>query len=135
MTIYLDTNVLVYLVETIPGWAQISEARIDLLRRPDELLWLGLSDLSRMECRVGPLKRRNALVLQDYGDFFRKSNVRIVPLSTAVYDLAAEIRAQYGFSTTDAIHLAAAVEAGSDAFLTNDTQLGSFRGLPVEVLS
>jgi hypothetical protein len=34
----------------------------------------------------------------------------------------------------DSLHLAAAVEAGCDRFLTNDTRLSAFTALPVEVL-
>ncbi len=36
--------------------------------------------------------------------------------------------------TIDALHLAAAVESGCGAFLTNDARLGGFRDLVVEIL-
>jgi predicted nucleic acid-binding protein len=49
-------------------------------------------------------------------------------------DRAAEIRAQYGFKTPDAIHLAAAVVSGGDAFLTNDHRLDRFADIAVETL-
>lgn len=41
----------------------------------------------------------------------------------------------YHFKIPDAIHLAAALEAGCQVFLTNDARLRSFRGLDVEALS
>ena len=135
MTIYLDTNVLVYLVETIPKWVRITEARLRALGRSDETQLLAISDLSRLECRVGPLRSQDVALLQAYGDFFKRTDVRVVPIVDTVFDLAAEIRAAYRFKTIDALHLAAAVEARCDAFLTNDLKLGTFPGLPVEVLS
>ncbi|MCP5096266.1 MAG: type II toxin-antitoxin system VapC family toxin [Chloroflexi bacterium] len=46
-----------------------------------------------------------------------------VPLTRAMMDQATAIRAQYGFKTPDAIHLACAITAKCDLFLTNDKQL------------
>ena len=50
----------------------------------------------------------------------------MVPFTRAVFQRAAEIRAQYGFQTPDALHLATAENAGCKLFITND---GDFRGL------
>jgi predicted nucleic acid-binding protein len=44
------------------------------------------------------------------------------------------IRAHYGFKTPDAIHLAAAVVAGCEVFLTNDHRLDRFSDLTVEIV-
>ena len=53
----------------------------------------------------------------------------MVPFTPGVFRRAAEIRAQFNFRTPDALHLAAAVEAACDVFLTNDAQLTRFTGL------
>jgi len=52
-----------------------------------------------------------------------------------VYCDSTLIRAQYGFRTLDAIHLAAAVEDGCGTFLTNDARLHAFSGVAVEALA
>lgn len=95
---------------------------------------LAVSDLSRLECRVGPLKRGDARLLAKYDGFFALPGVHRLPLTTAVYDLATGIRAAHNFKTADALHLAAAVEHGCSSFLTNDTRLSRFPGITVEVL-
>jgi hypothetical protein len=46
-----------------------------------------------------------------------------VEFTGAVFRRAAEIRASGNFKTPGALHLAAAVEGGCTAFLTNDTHL------------
>ena len=46
-----------------------------------------------------------------------------------------ELRAQFAFKTADALHLAAAIEAGCGLFLTADTKLARCTSIPVEVLS
>ena len=55
-------------------------------------------------------------------------------MGTAVFDRATQIRAIHGFKTPDAVHLAAAVEAGCTVFLTNDHRLAAFTGITVEVV-
>jgi predicted nucleic acid-binding protein len=92
------------------------------------------SDLTRLECRVKPLKLGATVTLADFDAFFTRPDVRLVPISTAVFDRATVIRATHNFKLGDALHLAAAAEAGCDRFLTNDTRLSAFSDIPVEVL-
>ncbi len=70
-----------------------------------------ISDLTRMECLVGPLKSGDAAVEADFHAFFRVTNV--VAITAAVCDRAARIRATYNFKPLDAPHLAAAVGHGA----------------------
>jgi predicted nucleic acid-binding protein len=52
-----------------------------------------------------------------------------------VIDLATEIRANFGFTTPDAIHLAAAMVTKCDEFLTNDQRLQRFDEMRVVVIA
>lgn len=119
MCIYLDTAPVIYSVEQVMPYAAIVDAR---LTAPGVAPIV--SDLTRPECRVKPLRNGNVYLLQDYDDYFQGAVVEIIPLSREVIDYATEIRAQYGFKTPDAIHLAAAVVSGCNVFLTNDHRLG-----------
>jgi len=87
-----------------------------------------------MECRVKPLRDGNAELLKDYDEFFQNAVAEIIPLTRQVIDRATEIRAQYGFKTPDAIHPAAAVVSGCDAFLTNNHRLDRFSDITIEVV-
>jgi len=66
--------------------------------------------------------------------FCTRPDVQVVPITTAVFDRAALIRATHNYKLADSLHLAAAVESGCDRFLTNDSRLSSFPDIPVEVL-
>jgi hypothetical protein len=68
--------------------------------------------------------------------FFESDQVRMLPLTIAVCERAAQIRAASSFrlKVPDCLHLAAAVEAGCSLFLTNDQQLSQYHGVPVEIL-
>jgi predicted nucleic acid-binding protein len=81
-----------------------------------------------------PIRLGNAAALAVYDGFFARPDVRIVPITTAVFDRATHIRATHNFKLGDALYLAAAVEARCDSFLTNDTRLAAFTDVPVEGL-
>jgi predicted nucleic acid-binding protein len=129
MRIYLDAAPVIYTVEQVALYGAAVDAR---LSAPGVVLVA--SDLTRMECRVKPLRAGDAALLQDFDDYFAGTVAEIVPLSRPVVDRATEIRARYRFKTPDAIHLAAAESSGCDVFLTNDLRLSAFSGITIEVV-
>jgi predicted nucleic acid-binding protein len=126
----LDTAPLIYVFERHPvHFVQVEPvvAAIDL-----GALRGVASSLALLETLVGPLKSGNATLADAYRRALTLStNLELVPMDEAVAELAADIRAKYGFKTPDAIHLATAVRAKADAFLTNDEQLRAFAGVRV----
>ncbi|MGH7127273.1 MAG: type II toxin-antitoxin system VapC family toxin [Planctomycetaceae bacterium] len=132
MLVYLDSNIVVYLVEQPSNFGPRAALRVQaLLASGDRIM---VSDLTRVECRSNPLAAGDQGTLLHYDVFFSQTADRVMPLSTAVCDRATLIRGQYRYRTPDALHLAAAVEAGCGAFLTNDLRLSSFPDLTVEIL-
>ncbi|MDA1049051.1 MAG: type II toxin-antitoxin system VapC family toxin [Planctomycetota bacterium] len=130
MRIYLDANPVIYTVERMEPYAAIVDARLAAIG-----IVRVASDLTRLECRVKPIQLGNTAVLRDFDEYFAENVSEIVPLTRAVMDRATEIRAQFGFKTPDAIHLAAATAANCDVFLTNDHRLDRFTEITVEVIS
>ncbi len=129
----LDANPVIYLIEQPANLGSKVTARVsDLLASGERL---AVSDLVRMECQVGPLKANDAELLARYGTFFSSPDLNVLPVSPAVCDRAARIRAEYGFKPLDSLHLAAAVEHGCTRFLSNDAQLKRFPDILVEILS
>ena len=59
----------------------------------------------------------------------------MLPMTPAVWERAARIRAVYKLQALDSVHLASAIEHGCDIFLTNDAQLKKCGGITVEVLT
>lgn len=129
MRVYLDAAPVIYAVEQVPLYAAAVDARLSTA----EIVQV-VSDLTRMECRVKPLRDGNSDLLNDYDDYFTGVVAEVVPLSREVIDRATVIRAQYGLKTPDAIHLAAAVTSGCPIFLTNDHRLDRFPDITVEVV-
>lgn len=121
MKVYLDSCIVIYLVEKREPWRN----RIQSLLLPQTGLLprVFYSDLTRMECRVGPKTRTDPIALAEYDRFFAAPHFQKAPITTAAFDLATELRAQHRLKTPDALHLAIAIQVGCDEFWSNDQRL------------
>ena len=61
--------------------------------------------------------------------------IATTPLSVAIADRSARLRADYNLRTPDAVQLATALHTSCDSFLTNDLRLRSVSELKIIVLS
>lgn len=121
LRVYLDSCIVIYLVQAPP---EIREAVRGALRPPDGAAPQAyVSALTRLECRVWPLRENASELLTAYDRFFGSRDLRRCRLTGVVYDLATELRAGHGVKTPDALHLAAALDAGCMEFWTNDRRL------------
>jgi uncharacterized protein len=132
MILFLDTNVVIYAVENPKVFGPMANTRLTAARTAGDTFMI--SDLVRMESLVGPLKHGDAILEQEYRQFFAATDVTVVAVTAAVCDRAARIRATHNFKPMDALQLAAAVEHGANVFLTADARLASFTDVTVEVL-
>jgi predicted nucleic acid-binding protein len=132
MRIYCGSVTLIYWIDHVGSFHLRAETRVLALQAAGDRITI--SDRTRLECRVGPLKRKDPVTMAAFDQFFGRPNVLLVPLSAAVFERAAQLRADLGFKTPDAIHLAASIEAHCDCFLTSDAQLTCCADILVEVL-
>jgi predicted nucleic acid-binding protein len=133
MTVCLDANIVIYLVEADPVWEPRATARIAALRAAGEDI--AVSDAARLECLVHPFRNNNPAEIASFTSFFASPTVRMLPTTVAVWERAARIRALFRLPALDSLHLATAAEHGCGLFLTNDAQLARFTDIPVEVLT
>jgi uncharacterized protein len=133
VAVFLDTNIVIYLIERTPHFGAIAATRVqDLIVQGQRLL---VSDLVRMECCVRPLRLNDAITLAAFNGYFDSDDVDVAAITAAVCNRAAVIRAKYHFRPMDSLHLATAVENGCTQFLTHDVRLKGFSDMAVEVLS
>lgn len=135
MIVCLDANCLISLIEQVAGWEAKVVARLAALRAAGDEI--AVSDLTRTECLAGPLASGDLPVLTGYATFFNNPTIHCLPLTAAVCERAARIRAASRFTlkVPDCLHLAAAAEHGCGLFLTNDAQLTRCTDIVVEVLT
>lgn len=133
MRLYLDANSIIYCVEGASAFRSAVLARITPVEQEPAGL-LMTSRLSRLECRVKPMRDANVPLLQTYDSFFSKKGLLVAEVGPQVIEIATELRAKYGFRTPDALHLATAIVEGADGMLTGDRSLARCTEVHVEVL-
>lgn len=130
MRVYLDSAAVIYLVEDIAPWeASVRSFLLQSSAVPQA------SVLTRMECRVLPMREGRAELLADYETFFAGLGGGLLPLNAAVFERATSLRAHLNLRTPDALHLAVAIVSGCDVFLTNDRSLSRCTEIRVEMLA
>ena len=133
LTIGLDTAPLIYYVEERTGY-------LEKVAPVFEALDIGsfravISTITLMEVLVVPLRRGDSGLATRYRDILlRSSNVRAIEVNQTVAETAARIRADYNTKPPDSIHLATAVVAGAQYFLTNDKALPSLPTLQMLIV-
>lgn len=129
MRVYLDAAPVVYLVEQVEPYASELERRLSV---PGTVQVC--SDLTRLECRVKPIRDNQQALLSAFDRYLHEIITEMLPLSPQVIDQATLLRARYTFRTPDAIHLAAAIVHECDLFLTNDYRLRRCAEIAVEAV-
>jgi len=66
-------------------------------------LRLSVNRLSWLECRVGPLRRRDPTALERFEDFFSRPDLQWVELTAGVGEQATLLRADHHLRTPDAL--------------------------------
>ena len=129
MKIYLDSCIVIYLIEGA-GPLQIA---VETAIRENSMKAFCVSELVRLECKVGPMKRSQKKLLEEYDRFFE--NVSVLDMNKNVFESATLLRATHSLKTPDALHLACAMHNQCDEFWTNDNHLtGISRKIKVQTL-
>jgi len=135
VTLFLDANVVIYLVEGAREFRGRVTARLEHYRQQNELTRIAVSRLSWLECRVRPLREKNQRALLAYESFFTEPDLIIVELTAPVVEAAAQIRAALNLSTPDALQAACALQiSGPVQVLSNDRRLVRVPGMTVEAV-
>ncbi len=119
--LFLDTAPVIYHIEGNPAYQPLTDIIFQQIQNgiPEAVT----SSVTLAECLVHPYRHGDQLLIQK----FRNAITRGIHTHyTGVDDSAeqaAELRARYNLTLTDAFQIAAALASGCDAFLTNDAML------------
>ncbi|WP_019583467.1 PIN domain-containing protein [Thioalkalivibrio sp. ALE16] len=128
MLAFLDASAIIYLLEGDRRTRESVRQVLRELEQGDGPPALAVSALSRLECRVRPLREANTPVLEQLDAFFGDPGLSVIALDTAVLEKATELRAHHGLRTPDAIQAASLLAVDPEgAFVTGD---GDFQKVP-----
>src|SRR5258707_761647 len=133
-TVYLDTNIIIYAIE---GFTDLADQIKALLQAMDDAeISVATGELTLAEVLVKPIKDQNLTAQQAYRDFLISTPVlQVVPITRAILETAASLRATTKLKLPDAIHFATSNLSGCDSFLSNDVNFKSAGFGSVKILS
>lgn len=125
MRLYLDANAIVFVVEgpdelraTVTAWPDKAE------NSPDGAVCT--SRLSFTECYTQSLREGNRVAFQALEGFFNTSGIEILSLDEDLVDIATDLQKDFSLKTVDALHVATAIRAKADVFLTRDSGISRY---------
>ncbi len=131
--LYVEAAPLIYYVEEHPVYVQRMEAIISFIENtPIEAV---SSVISLAEVLNQPIKLGRNDLEKAYRDILISGEYfRLLPVVQSIAESAARLRAYHNLRTPDALHIATALDAQCDAFLTNDNGLKRITQVRVLVL-
>jgi predicted nucleic acid-binding protein len=129
----LDTPIFIYHIEGTTQLAGLAGVALDELAGG---AFTGVTSvLTLMEIAVKPLQMRRPDVAEEYEVLLANyPNLVIAALDRPTARRAAELRAEYRLRPADALQVAACLEQGATAFLSNDRELRRITRLQVWML-
>lgn len=129
----VDTAPVIYFVEQNPAYFPLV---FEVFRRIHETTITGCSSVITLtEVLTHPKRAQDSHLEQVYRSLLLNSaSMLLINTDPAIADNAASLRARYSLLTPDAIQIATALQAGCEAFLTNDRRLQRVTELRVLVL-
>lgn len=129
----LDTVVFVYLLEDRGKFGRRAERILKTVEKGE--LEAVFSSIGIIEILTGPKKLgRYELALQYKELIVHFPHLTIAGINERIVDIASDLRASYGITTPDAIHLATALDFGASKFFTNDRTLRKVKEISVELI-
>jgi len=130
--LFLDTAPVIYHVEGVATYQPVTDVIFqEISRGTVEAI---TSSVTLAECLVHPYKRGDMVLAQRFRNVITAGvHTRYVGVDVAA-EKAAELRARYNLSLTDAFQVAAALSVNCEAFLTNDNGIKRVTELHVLVL-
>jgi len=133
-SVYFDTSAIIFSVEKIEPLA--SRLRPYWLAARSGDLALMTSELTLLETLVKPIQSGDDALEQSFRALLLQSReLQMIPITTAVLERAAHLRAEFGVKTPDAIHAASALLLGCGQFVTHDSGFRRVAGLPVTMIT
>jgi predicted nucleic acid-binding protein len=129
----IDTSIFIYHIEASTQYAGLAREALDALVQGT---FLGVTSvLTLMEITVQPLRLNRPIAANQYELLVSAiPNLRIIDVNRETARRAAELRAVHRLQAADAVQVAACLQHGATAFLTNDKGIRRVTALEVILL-
>ncbi len=129
----IESAPFIYYVEKNPTYFPRMSAIMQMIASHHMIA--ATSVITLTETLTHPMQRGDSTVEIAYRRMFTQSReLKLIPVTFAIAERAAELRARYNLKTPDALQVATALNAGCDALLTNDFGLRRVTEIPIVIL-
>src|SRR3990170_3762731 len=128
-TLFIDTAPIIYYIEAHPKFGPLAKEVVSAFQSGNLNAYSSVITLA--EVLPKPIERGDEKLARKFAEFLKHGrNLTMIEISEGTAETAGKLRGRYPFlKTVDAIQLAAALDVGAGAFLTNDTKLQQFNEL------
>lgn len=132
--IFIDTAPVIYYIEAHPQFGPLAKEVVDAFQSGRLIAFSSVIILA--EVLPKPIEAGNEKLAKKFTEFIKHGkNLNVAGISPNIAERAGRLRGQYlDLKTVDAIQIAAAIDVGADAFLTNDKKLKRIKEIRVLVL-
>lgn len=129
----IDTNLFIYYFENISPWSGLVES---LITRQSPKTVIIASSLLFTELLVAPMKHHASHLVEVYTHLEQFiEHITILPFTRDIAIYSASLRAHYGISTPDAIHIATAIHGGASIFYTADKRIPHMKEIQIQQIN
>lgn len=131
--LYLDASIIIYSIEKIePYWGLLQP--LWRAAQTGQFSLVG-SELLLLETLIAPVRAGDEHLEEAFRTLLSHSReIRLLPISRPILDIAIRLRAESGLKSPDAIHAATALYSGCNVLLTNDPAFKRVTGIETTVL-
>lgn len=134
-SIFIDTAPVIYYIEAHPQFGPLAKEAVTIFQSGS--LNAFSSVITITEVLPKPIEQEDEKLARRFAEFLKHGkNLTMMEISEMIAERAGKLRGRYPFlKTVDAIQISAAINAGADAFLTNDRKLKQIEEIRVFVLA
>ncbi|MFH0959036.1 MAG: PIN domain-containing protein [Pseudomonadota bacterium] len=133
-SVFIDTAPIIYYLQAHPQFGPFAREVVAACQSGNLIAYSSVLTLA--EVLTKPIALNDKALTQKFAEFLKHAkNLTLIDISEAIAETAGNLRGHYSFlKTVDALQLAAALDVGADAFITNDIKLKNINKLPIIVL-
>ena len=134
-SIFIDTAPVIYYIEAHPQFGPLAKEAVEIFQSGSLNAFSSVVTIT--EVLPKPIEHGDEKLARRFAEFLKHGkNLTMIEISEMIAERAGKLRGRYPFlKTVDAIQISAAINAGADAFLTNDRKLKQIEEIKVLVLT
>lgn len=133
-SVFIDTAPIIYYIQAHPEFGPLAREAVKAFQSGNLIAYSSVITLT--EVLPKPIEINDLILAGKFSNFLKHAkHLTLVEISEVMAETAGNLRGHYPFlKTIDALQMAAALDIGVDAFLTNDTKLKQIIELKVILL-